>query len=151
MEHVGRYFCNYTYFKMRSVLKGRPSIIWSIYNVLKKDTHRKLPRASYVPLPKHWLTRGATRRQRHRKSLLSRTLFLTRQTENVPDHFSGCQIPCRKQSRLRDKIGWAVLDKVVRAREANCEDLGKHQVCWGEKAQPAPLHLYIFHMYKWKQ
>lgn len=30
---------------------------------------------------------------------------------------------------------------MVRDREANCEDSGKHQVCWGEKARPAPLHL----------
>lgn len=61
--------------------------------------------------------------------------------KNVPDHFSGCQIPRGKRSRLREKIGWAVLDRVVRDREANCEDSGKHQVCWGERARPAPLHL----------
>lgn len=65
-EHAVYYFCNYNYLKMKSFLKGRPSVMWSIYN-FQRRAHRNLSRAIS---PNNWLARGGYGTQEYRKSLL---------------------------------------------------------------------------------
>lgn len=65
-EQAVYYSCNYNYLKMKSFLKGRPSVMWSIYN-FQRRAHRNLSR---VISPNNWLARGGCGTQQYRESLL---------------------------------------------------------------------------------
>lgn len=98
-EHAVYYFCNYNYFKKKSFLKGRPSVMWSIYN-FQRRAHRNLSR---VISPNNCLAWGGYGTQQYRKSLLLALRNAFSQDRRCTRSFQRVLNPVQKKKQYKDK------------------------------------------------